>query len=133
MREPVIFVISIRPTFPRKVKMKLFPNTSEPLARKIIFVWRRCVGRRLIAVRAWNDLVDGLVYGGDYNPEQWPAGTPPGIAQLLDRALAREPAERFGSAGALAAELSKLTEPARARLNAQPLPAAQPQPAEPVG
>lgn len=23
-------------------------------------------------VRAWNDLVDGLVYGGDYNPEQWP-------------------------------------------------------------
>ncbi len=63
-------------------------------------------------------------------PEQWPAGTPPGIAQLLDRALAREPAERFGSAGALAAELSKLTEPARARLNAQPLPAAQPQPAD---
>ena len=31
------------------------------------------MGRRLIAVRAWNDLVDGLVYGGDYNPEQWPA------------------------------------------------------------
>lgn len=28
--------------------------------------------RRLIAVRAWNDLVEGLVYGGDYNPEQWP-------------------------------------------------------------
>ncbi len=23
-------------------------------------------------MRAWNDQVDGLVYGGDYNPEQWP-------------------------------------------------------------
>ena len=26
-------------------------------------------------MRAWNDEVDGLAYGGDYNPEQWPAET----------------------------------------------------------
>ncbi|WP_232549186.1 beta-galactosidase [Propioniciclava soli] len=25
-----------------------------------------------MTVRGWNDLVDGLAYGGDYNPEQWP-------------------------------------------------------------
>lgn len=52
-------------------------------------------------------------------PAQWPGDTPPGIAQLLDRALAREPAARYASAGALAAELNMLGSSAPAALPIQ--------------
>jgi hypothetical protein len=43
-------------------------------------------------------------------PEQWPDGTPNNIAVLLERALAREPADRYASAGALATDLRALAE-----------------------
>ena len=36
-------------------------------------------------VRAWNDGLEGLAYGGDYNPEQWPLDV-----QLEDIELMRE-------------------------------------------
>jgi hypothetical protein len=43
-------------------------------------------------------------------PEQWPADTPPAIKDLLERALAREPADRYPSTGALATDLRALAE-----------------------
>ena len=38
-------------------------------------------------------------------PEEWPEGVPPGVEEVLERALAREPADRYGSAGAFAEAL----------------------------
>jgi len=41
-------------------------------------------------------------------PAQWPQGIPDGVEPLLKKALARDPADRFESAGAFAAELEGL-------------------------
>jgi membrane associated rhomboid family serine protease len=41
-------------------------------------------------------------------PERWPADVPPGLERVLRRALARNPEDRYPSAGAFAAELGAL-------------------------
>ena len=65
-------------------------------------------------------------------PNHWPGGTPPDIAQVLDRALAREPAERSVSAGALVAELRELGEQAARKPQEEPaLRATPPHPTPP--
>ncbi len=45
---------------------------------------------------------------GPQFPAQWPPGTPPGLEQVLGRALARDPQARFGSGVELAAALAEL-------------------------
>lgn len=45
---------------------------------------------------------------GPQFPASWPEDVPPGITDVLGKALAREPAERYGSAGALWGALSDL-------------------------
>jgi serine/threonine-protein kinase len=42
-------------------------------------------------------------------PEQWPEGVPPKIREILDKALAQDPDERYASAGAFAADLQNMT------------------------
>jgi serine/threonine protein kinase len=44
-------------------------------------------------------------------PASWPAGVPAGAPPILQRGLARNPAERFGSAGELVAALAALSQP----------------------
>ena len=41
-------------------------------------------------------------------PAQWPEGVPPEVEELLERALAQDPADRYASAGAFAADLQAL-------------------------
>jgi len=41
-------------------------------------------------------------------PETWPEGTPPGVADVLRRALAQNPSDRYASAGELLAALDAL-------------------------
>jgi tRNA A-37 threonylcarbamoyl transferase component Bud32 len=42
-------------------------------------------------------------------PRQWPEGTPPGLVEVLEKALARQPAERYSTAGELARDLAGLS------------------------
>jgi predicted Ser/Thr protein kinase len=42
-------------------------------------------------------------------PEEWPEGVPPQARGLLEKALARDPADRYPSAGAFVADLKNLT------------------------
>lgn len=53
---------------------------------------------------------------GPQFPEQWPDSVPPGVAAVLSRALAREPAERFPSAAAFLEALKALPPAAPAPL-----------------
>jgi serine/threonine-protein kinase len=57
-------------------------------------------------------------------PDTWPADIPPGIADILTTALAKNPTERYASAGDLVAALTNLTE-------TKPPSVAPPQPDQP--
>ncbi|MBN1954425.1 MAG: serine/threonine protein kinase, partial [Anaerolineae bacterium] len=51
-------------------------------------------------------LIDGPQF-----PAQWPEGVPAGVAEVLGKALAREPGERYGSAGEMIGALRALPPP----------------------
>ncbi len=59
-------------------------------------------------------------------PEKWSTGVPDGLAQVLRRALAKEPAERFANAGEFARTLAAPEQ--AADVGAKPAPQTQPPP-----
>ncbi len=59
-------------------------------------------------------------------PGQWPPGVPPGVTGVLEKALAKNPADRYNWAGELAAALQALPPQAQPRVTVQPAAESQP-------
>ena len=71
--------------------------TSDVYSLACVF-FEMLIGHPLFAGETPTQLMKQHIIEGPQLPEAWPEGVPPGIEEVLKRALAQEPEERIGSA-----------------------------------